>query len=113
MTAKMIKKDDAFVPWHHVQMAMQGLCPIDLEVLPGLLQSAYKNNGLFPLTMERASKAFNPWPNLWTLVHTNQGEKRMKILDADLNNGKLVLRNVHIEGKNSGKWEEIKNSVKN
>jgi methionyl-tRNA formyltransferase len=111
ITAKMIKKEETFVPWSHVQMAMKGLCPINLKVLSGLLQSAYKNNGLFPLTLERASKAFNPWPNLWTILPTKQGEKRMKILEADLSDEKLILTTVHIEGKNPGKWEEIKNST--
>lgn len=131
IVAKMIKKDQAFVPWEHIKMAMQGLCPTDLSPLSDLLQNAYKNNKQFALTLERASKAFNPWPNLWTKIKTNQGEKRMKILEAGVENisfennnsgetsvpnkieKKIILKTVHIEGKSPANWNEVKNSILN
>lgn len=135
ITAKMIKKDQTFVPWEHMQMAMKGLCPTDLSPLSEMLQAAYRNNEQFALTLERASKAFNPWPHLWTKVKTNQGEKRMKILEAGVESisfdesttggesslgdtpalneieKKLILKTVHIEGKNPANWNDVKNSV--
>lgn len=118
ITAKMIKKEDAFVPWEHFKLALEGLCPVDLSPLSLLLQEAYKVNGQFALTLERASKAFHPWPGLWTLVPTSRGEKRMKIIEAETQNlrnnqieKKLVLKTVHIEGKNPARWPDIKNSI--
>jgi methionyl-tRNA formyltransferase len=125
ITASIIKKDQAFVPWEHVQMAMKGLCPTDLSDLSELLQAAYKNNGQFALTLERATKAFNPWPHLWTKIKTPQGEKRMKIIEAEVENlsfdnnsdgdasiinnieKKLVLKTVQIEGKKPVCWDDL------
>ncbi|GIK83442.1 MAG: methionyl-tRNA formyltransferase [Patescibacteria group bacterium] len=109
--AKQISKEQAFVPWKHIQMAQQGLRPTDIGVLSELLQQAYKANGLFPLTLDRAVKAFSPWPVLWTIVPTTQGEKRMKVLESELQNGILILKTVHIEGKNPGNWSDVKNSI--
>lgn len=129
ITAKMIKKEDAFVPWELLTLAMNGQ-NIDVDNsdlkdrLSALLYSALQsnasleNNSSLALTLERASKAFHPWPGLWTIVPTPQGEKRMKILDAevtDLENNttkmKLILKTVHIEGKNPARWLDIKNSI--
>jgi methionyl-tRNA formyltransferase len=126
--AGRIKKNQAFVPWEHVQMAIEGLCPTDFSSLSELLQVAYKNNGQFALTLERASKAFNPWPNLWTTIQTVKGEKRMKIIETSLEDvsfdshttkkpnqveKKLILKTVQIEGKNPVRWSEVKNLILN
>lgn len=118
LIAKTITKQEAFVPWKHILMATKGLCPTNLSGLSELLQNAYKSNQQFTLTLERASKAFNPWPNLWTIVKTNKGEKRMKILETEIgefnNNSKekqLILKTVQIEGKNPTPWNDVKNSV--
>lgn len=120
ITAKIINKEQTFVPWEHILLAMKGLHPTDLSPLSNLLQQAYKANGQFALTLERASKAFSPWPCLWTIVPTNQGKKRMKILEAKTKNvagnnikKELILSLVHIEGKNPTKWNEVKNSLLN
>ena len=114
ITARMIKKTDSFIPWQYIQSAMSGETPQNTDDLPSLLQTALKSNSSLPLTIERATKAFNPWPLVWTTVKTNQGEKRMKILEATVTKdtqSKLILKKVHIEGKNSALWNEVKNSV--
>jgi len=111
LTAKNISKNETFVPWEYIQASMKGLHPSDLSDLSKLLQNAYKSNKNLALTLERASKAFNPWPNLWTIIQTNQGQKRMKIIDSELNENKLILNTVQIEGKNLSKWNEVKNSI--
>ncbi len=53
-----------------------------------------------PVVVWRKVRALNPEPGVWT---TKDG-KRMKILDADLVGGKLVLRKVQFDG---GKPQEV------
>ncbi len=61
-----------------------------------------------PKYIERMIRAFYPWPGCWTKIHLRGGvapethlggEKRLKILKAHLENGKLVLDQVQLEGK--------------
>jgi len=53
---------------------------------------------------ERFIRAMQPWPQAWTLI----GKKRLKILKAHLENGKLILDEVQLEGKSPVSWEEFK-----
>jgi methionyl-tRNA formyltransferase len=41
-----------------------------------------------------------PWPGIWTLVKVKNVEKRLKITDMELINGKIKLKKVQLEGKN-------------
>ncbi len=110
--AKILKKDQTFVTWKIVKMAMEGenLGEEKLK-LSKLLLAALEHNRSIALTLERASKAFFPWPGLWTIIPTQKGEKRMKLLETVIINEKLILKTVQIEGKNPGLWEDVKNSV--
>lgn len=71
---KLLKKDDGFVELSDVQNALQ-------------------DNGT---TIYNKFRGFFPWPGIWTKV----GEKRMKITDCTLVEGKLVINKVQFEGKN-------------
>jgi len=53
---------------------------------------------------ERFIRAMQPWPQAWTLI----GKKRLKILKAHLESGKLILDEVQLEGKSPVSWEEFK-----
>ncbi|KKU15949.1 MAG: Methionyl-tRNA formyltransferase, partial [Candidatus Woesebacteria bacterium GW2011_GWC2_45_9] len=57
-----------------------------------------------PEEAERFIRAMQPWPQAWTLI----GKKRLKVLKAHLENGKLVLDEVQLEGKNPVSWKEFK-----
>lgn len=50
-----------------------------------------------PVIIERKVRALNPEPGVWTF----QNDKRMKILEAELKDGKLVLKKIQFEGKKS------------
>ena len=159
IVAKMLKKDQAFIEWEVVKIAMDGgdvgmnddevgngiadkasnkVDEVGDKISSKLLLAALKHNDSLALTLERASKAFNPWPYLWTIIPTKKGEKRMKLLklevetsnnvnigeidtDVEINNtkvvgkarekNKLVLKTVHIEGKTPGLWSEVSNVI--
>ncbi len=89
--ASKIAKDQAFINWDDLRKAME------------------TNEKAKPI--ERASKAYYPWPKLWTKVPTNKGEKRLIIHQASINNTKLVLDQVQLEGKALTNWQEIEKQL--
>jgi len=56
------------------------------------------------IKIERKLRAYTPWPGIWTLVDG----KRLKILKAHLEDGKLVLDEVQLEGKNPVTYQQFK-----
>ncbi|KKS79948.1 MAG: Methionyl-tRNA formyltransferase [Candidatus Woesebacteria bacterium GW2011_GWC1_43_10b] len=59
--------------------------------------------------VERLIRAMQPWPGAWTYVNLGQNlKKRLKILQAHLENGKLLLDKVQLEGKTPVSFEEFK-----
>ena len=57
-----------------------------------------------PEKIERLSRAMYPWPGIWTYL---PNEKRLKILKCHLENGKLILDEVQLEGKNPVSWKQF------
>lgn len=91
--AKRLTKTDAFVDWSQVMAAI-------------------KSNQEEAISIERASKAYSPWPMLWTIIETAKGQKRMQIIKTNLNkDGLLNLDQVKIEGMAVKPWVEVKNVV--
>ncbi|MFH2118188.1 MAG: formyltransferase family protein [Candidatus Paceibacterota bacterium] len=109
--ARRLTKQDSFYDWSIIKKAMK--------------------IGEQATEIERACRAFSPWPKLWTKVTTNQGEKRMiihrchlenlPIDQADLPAGQtylsdeqvslLILDQVQLEGKNKTTWKKIKTNI--
>lgn len=114
-TAALLSTQAAFVPWQLVQQAMQGskLTHEQLDFLSEPLRSAcVHHNYYLATTLERASKAFVPWPSLWTTIQTKQGEKRLKLLELSIDaEKKLILQTVQIEGKNPTTYSQITDSI--
>ena len=57
--------------------------------------------------LERKFRAFTPWPGIWTSITHDSIEKRLKILSLHLDNEKLVIDQVQLEGKNPVSWKEF------
>lgn len=92
--AKKLTKTAAFEPWIKIKAAM----------------TEDKNDAAY---LERASRAYSPWPLLWTEVTTGKGPRRMQLISAKINTaGLLVLKKVKIEGMAVKPWSEVKNVVK-
>ncbi len=93
--AKKIDKQDAEVNWDEVFEAMT-------------------SNQHLAEKLERASRAYSPWPLLWTQIPTHKGHRRMQFIETNLNErGFLNLEKVKIEGMAVKPWQEVKNVVKN
>ncbi len=61
-----------------------------------------------PLAIERKLRSFTPWPGIYTTIKINDLEKRLKILKAHIEEEKLILDEVQLEGKNAVSWEQFK-----
>ncbi|MBN1263692.1 MAG: methionyl-tRNA formyltransferase [Candidatus Pacebacteria bacterium] len=59
-----------------------------------------------PEKIDRQIRAFNPWPESYTFVKLKT-KKRLKILKAHLEKGKLVLDLVQLEGKKAVSWKQF------
>ncbi len=60
--------------------------------------------------IERLSRAFYPWPGIWTLVKTNKNvnePKRLKIIKCRLVENKLMPELVQLEGKTEVNWKQF------
>lgn len=53
--------------------------------------------------IDRQIRALNPWPGTYTKLK----DKRLKIIDAEIREGKLILITVQLEGKNPTAWPEF------
>jgi len=76
-----------------------------------------KEDGLIDLNKKSAEeaemfiRAMLPWPGAWTLLHlsaTDKKDRRLKLLKAHVENGKLVLDEVQLEGKEPVTWKQFK-----
>jgi len=58
--------------------------------------------------IERFVRALIPWPIAWTQVTSKNGQTlKMKVLSSEIENHRLILKKVQIEGKNPTNWTEI------
>jgi methionyl-tRNA formyltransferase len=57
-----------------------------------------------PEKVERMIRAYKPWPGVYTIINN----KRLRILEVHMENNKLILDKVQIEGKKQVSFEEFK-----
>ena len=74
------------------------------------------------LTIYNLYRGLYPWPGLWTIVDIRGNQpairsnpsismnKRLKITDLDLVDGKLIIRKVQLEGKKEVDFVTFKNA---
>ena len=120
--ARELTKADSFLPWELVLNLMQSdsKLPIDQfeSQLPLFLAEMWQylntsSGVLNPVEfVARAARALSPWPDLWTLVPTVKGLRRLKILFVDQTaTDRLILKQVQLEGQQPALWNQIKNSI--
>jgi methionyl-tRNA formyltransferase len=103
--ARRFTKDDGFVSWSIVEAAMTGVEIGDGDA-SALLKEASALLCSWPAVIANATRGLAPWPGVWTIIETDKGQKRMKILSAKVVENKLVLGNVQIEGQIPEKFSE-------
>ncbi len=60
-----------------------------------------------PKEIEQIIRAFTPWPGTFTFVKIKEKKFRLKILKAHLEEEKLVIDQVQLEGKNPVSFKEF------
>jgi len=107
--ARRLTRSDGFIPWDHLQTAMEG-GDVPREKRNGILTSVLCP---LPSAITRAIRALSPWPGVWTLLRQGFGgqapleNKRLKILGAHMENEKLILDTVQLEGKKPVSWKQF------
>lgn len=61
-----------------------------------------------PYIVYNMYRALHPWPGIWTTVTIDRLEKRLKILDASLQDNKLQISTVQLEGKSPVSFDQFK-----
>ena len=69
-----------------------------------------------PLSLFNLFRGLTPWPGIWTLLRQDFGgqaiQKRLKIIDLSLINGKLIIKKVQLEGKNEVDFKTFNEAYK-
>lgn len=117
MIARRLNKEDSFIDFENLLTMTADSSSEKIVIrnqektlLRNLLTEQQSKNEQIKLVVN-ASKAFSPWPGLWTIVKTSKGEQRMRIFSCHLAANKLVLDQVQIEGKNPCLFNECKNAL--
>lgn len=86
---KLLTKKDGFIEWKKLILATQDNDQAKQE----------------STKIDRMIRAYTPWPGVWTTITTKN--KKLKILAAHLENGRLITGQVHLEGKKPISWKEF------
>ena len=104
----LVKKEHGLIPSKYIKKAILGKEAAGSWVIPFI-----KDYSLTPAprSIEAFIRALTPWPGVWTQVNLagdkKQPPRRLKILKAHLDEGRLIFDEVQLEGKNPVSWEEF------
>lgn len=74
-----------------------------------ILQKAMKNS---PEKIFNLFRGLYPWPGIWTTVRIKNQKKRLKIIDVEVKEEKLVIKKVQLEGKNEVDFKTFQSAYK-
>lgn len=98
-----IKKDDAFIPSQFFIPPFKG----QSFKVPFIKDKKITINAK---NLNNLIRAMYPWPCVWTLVKLDPKDiqsKRLKVIRSHLENKKLVIDEVQLEGKNKVSWKQF------
>lgn len=103
--ASMIRKEDGFIAPEVLKLALEGKASKDKWPVKFIKDYELTPNAE---NLNRFIQAMNPWPCVWTNVKgIGYEEKRLKIISGTVENGKLTLVQVQLEGKEPVSWNEF------
>lgn len=111
--AKLLSKDDSYIPWKLLDLAIKGQSAEINDLTPLMQELPTKiltQSGLAE-AIERMVRALYGWPGVWTQIATDKGKKRMKIHSASISQGKLKLKEVQLEGKTTTDFSDVIHTI--
>ena len=111
--ARKLDKDDGFISWQDIKALMSD-ATYQTDKLPYLFVSLidyFPEKTALAEYVARATRALYPWPTLWTKVPTKKGKRRLKLLRAEIENNRLKLIKVQLEGQQPALFNQIKNAI--
>lgn len=124
--ARRLTKEDAFIDWQTLSVVLNhkasSISPKKIQIPDSttrtkkqpLLQTLIKKVPLKKQAalINQATRAFSPWPLVWTKIPTKKGSRRMQILAVELSpDKKLELKTVKIAGLKKTPWNQVKNII--
>jgi len=102
VVARKLTRQDGFIPFTLVEKSLAGEDVLREERLDTVLQEITEP---LPQAMVRLLRALSPWPGVWTTISIDGVDKRLKLLEYATRDGRLVITNVQLEGKNPVDWK--------
>jgi len=100
-----IKREHGFILPEFIKNALEGKESSRDWEIAFLKNYTQKAN---PITIERFIRATNPWPTAYSEISLpGKIKKRLKIFSARLENKKLILERVQLEGKNTVSYKQF------
>jgi len=109
----LLKKENGFIPPKILKAVINGKSMKKDWDIDFIKDFSLK---LTPKNVERFIRAISPWPGAWTFVFLDskkKEQKRLKIIEAELTEEKLIPKTVQLEGKLEVTWKEFKKGYPN
>ena len=110
--ARRLQKQDGYISWRDLcsilNIFAQDLQTAELPTSQLLQEVQHATEHSLSQVLHDAVRALHPWPGVWTVVPTKKGPKRMKILGVAVQDARLELLEVQIEGQKPSSWKSIK-----
>lgn len=101
---RTIKKEDSYIDPKYIKAAITAKSQSESISFSFLKETSF---ALTPELIERLVRSMNPWPLVWTHITIGTSKKRLMILQAHVSEGKLLLDQVQLEGKNPVLWKQF------
>lgn len=101
--ARALTRDDGFIPWLTLNALLNGQTPA--QPMPLLTELDLPTAAA---TVQRAHRALIEFPGIWTKIPTTKGDKRLKLLELEIQSNRIVLGQVQLEGKQPSHFNHIK-----
>lgn len=108
--AKRLAREDGYIPYTMIMTAIEGHQPPSKQYDETPLLQPFKIEP-WPEVVERTIRALTPWPGVWTKIKSKDKkekskkiDKRLKILKAHIEESRLVIEEVQVEGEKPTSW---------
>ena len=110
----LFTKEDGFIPFPYIHAGIHGIAYQELpQILRRYLEKYNQTLSSSPAeVIYNLYRGLNDWPGIWTKVVTQGQEKRLKITECSLHEGKLIIERVQLEGKNEVDFKTFQEAYK-